>query len=1139
MAMEISLDSNFIYTSDNYVSPAWRKYAVTGISYSELCNTAEKARYAIIKFTGPAYNRFNGLTDSQLSPTNTFIDSFIKNSKKWIIDHRWIVYFVPFEDQASRSACGLGDNKLKTFLQKEDVSAVKFFVEAHIGNKETNSGYQDISLGDTYTKTGELLTNLNSISNALTDLGQDNNTQLFRQDFVDNGGSVYNFYINDKIFKSYVISDRSTIHTLPVAPVIPGKEFLGWKYLNSSKAGQTATTNDLIIPESTISLSGDPAVKLDAIYSDVDGIFDYEYDTTFQQATIKKFDFPSDGSKTYEVELPSIIENSTGMEFDVTTVGDRTFIGLKGLTKLHVPASITRIMLAFQECSKLNTVVFDNPRITIDKSSFKNCTKLTTIVYNGSAYDWNTNPSLVQVFGSITDEQSQLITSSSSLIVKTNSQLDYTVILFNPYIVSSRSTCSYKVRYSSPTDFIAIQNFSMASRFQNEYNKKPQSSTLGYRGYPILFVYDIESHLSTSVKKLDEVLNSQSFIGNVVYQRLMLVYFRVAKDENEFAYRYLAKQVGLTTKNLPLIVLGVPSNGYSTQYYLLNVNVDAAESSQELASTLETSINDILKNDPPKSDLTQPDYVIYYGIAPSSTITDAENASSISKSWWGYYIHDDYIVQGRKLTDSERFNKLTTTILSYIPNSPTTLLGYSNLNTFDDVLFSDNGKFSAKELNSIFAKLIQNDLYIMSNSDYIPNIWECRWYNDKSIQGYTKGHLCWKNNLMPMQNFLSSYSEIIHSYVLDNPVIYNNNKKIFQNEYNWFISSYYEHTNNVTENVLNKAKDEYSQVVQGYSIDSVKFPPLFDIGEWNVSTKPLKIYVSLIDNNKDQLSNTNSWASISLDSQEAFRYRLSSVVDQIMSTHLNNYHYGYPANTRDALTDLSNIVYPNLSGFTIDKVENKIKIPPGYNIETMQRGFDCVKTFVIDPVVQDDDTVLYRWFKLWNSGYLEFGGVVKRTNDLDYTQVDLNWSYYDAKTRKMLNTTTYTYPELPDSTTFYGDTRVTLQKADGSFDGRSYININGTDLSPDYRYQVTVTPINFDPSVDIGDYQDYSGSTVTKIKSILDLYKNFYPSVISISDYSITNEIEQITNTSFRIANSRHDLSFNYYSYHVTGFTFN
>ena len=78
------------------------------------------------------------------------------------------------------------------------------------------------------------------------------------------------------------------------------------------------------------------------------------------------------------VVIPSSIYDS-GMDFDVTSIGDEAFWGSSGLTSITIPNSVTSIGgSAFRGCSGLTSITIPNSVESIGYEAFNDCSGLTS-----------------------------------------------------------------------------------------------------------------------------------------------------------------------------------------------------------------------------------------------------------------------------------------------------------------------------------------------------------------------------------------------------------------------------------------------------------------------------------------------------------------------------------------------------------------------------------------------------------------------------------------------------------------------------------------------------------------------------------------------------------------------------------------
>lgn len=186
-----------------------------------------------------------------------------------------------------------------------------------------------------------------------------------------------------------------------------------------------------------------------------------------------------------------------------------------------------------------------------------------------------------------------------------------------------------------------------------------------------------------------------------------------------------------------------------------------------------------------------------------------------------------------------------------------------------------------------------------------------------------------------------------------------------------------------------KATTELSTYVKQY------FPPMFDycydyVGtandppgyKPNMAGRKVQIYVSLADNNKSLLSDMTAWKNVAIRTDSEMSAYLSSEFSRMIADHVRDYHMG-GAKTFEDYDSL--LLAKNLSNFSISGVYNALKIY-GHDRYVNSQGVDYVTRFAkqsqpISVIPNAAETAVtnswvYRWYRLWSSGYLEHGGTV-------------------------------------------------------------------------------------------------------------------------------------------------------------------
>ena len=482
------------------------------------------------------------------------------------------------------------------------------------------------------------------------------------------------------------------------------------------------------------------------------------------------------------------------------------------------------------------------------------------------------------------------------------------------------------------------------------------------------------------------------------------------------------------------------------------------------------------------------------------------------------------------------------------------------MNSYDDIKLEVVKSLNSSILNNAFKKLYSNDNEIVPANDYTPNIWENKWYNDEVIPGYPKGYCVWRNAYTNISSFLSSYGDLVYDYAKSNPLL----ETYLLSSWTQLSNAFYDKTqlsNAFYDNLplMEVWRQRYYNVISGYSKEVSSWyegspprkktkweqllPPLFDYGPYS-GTDDLRVelYVSLQDDNKEMLSNSNAWSNVVLSSQAEYEKFIKTEVDILFAEHLKNYHLDgslTPSEINDVL--LAN----NLSNFAIEDVQNTIEVKD-HDAYMNTDGFDYVVDFkrfaqqAGNSLAPGKNFYLYRWYRLWNSGFLEHGGVV-RCNPIpsaDYevsnpdnyiVKVDLTWGLGDKATA------VYNYDETSGNS--FGETYERYyygnRRGDPSFPIYQQIDPEEKFLNGKH-YFARVTPVVLLSSdVNLGTYA---------YNSISSLAEHDYLSVATsnkVSSY-VTVEVHHLKNDSFCFTRSDTDKldgsAVQYYQYYVTGF---
>lgn len=454
---------------------------------------------------------------------------------------------------------------------------------------------------------------------------------------------------------------------------------------------------------------------------------------------------------------------------------------------------------------------------------------------------------------------------------------------------------------------------------------------------------------------------------------------------------------------------------------------------------------------------------------------------------------------------------------------------------YDDIALSIVKDLNTRILNLSFLKLAKNDASILPVNDYIPKIWENKWFNDNAIAGYSKGDVVWKYT-MTSSEFLSNYNQLIYDYANDNLLLCGyfkyNRGEYYETEqetlrYLNVISGY-----GVAEPELdisgNIQHDKDGNVITYWD---QKLPMLFDYGQLNTAApQAIQIYVSLLDDNKKFLSDSQAWTNIVLSSDESFNQYISTEISILIENHVKNYHLD-GAKTNKEFSDI--LLKRDFSNFDVSALYNAQRMID-HDKYINDQGFDYVREFKKSSISTslDGNYKLYKWCRLWNSGHLEHGGIIEipkydeisSSNASCYiVSIDFTWANSDRL-----------YYDYSISDDFYGNTTNNLYFANGvrieNYKLSSALKINN-------RYAISLTPIQFNEN----DFN--KNSNLLSLKSEDIITSTSYPqnSNNDLNKTYVNFETHSITNKSFCITRSRTDdlcdnNTIRYIQYYVSGY---
>lgn len=275
---------------------------------------------------------------------------------------------------------------------------------------------------------------------------------------------------------------------------------------------------------------------------------------------------------------------------------------------------------------------------------------------------------------------------------------------------------------------------------------------------------------------------------------------------------------------------------------------------------------------------------------------------------------------------------------------------------FEDVR---NGVVSLDQMNRSARMLVENDLRLVDAMHDVPAVWECRWYNDDAVAGYGRGDAVWVNTEDPVQ-FVKGRMDEIRSYVVN--------------------SSYCGRYKAISSDP-SLEQQMFLDMCQGTN----GYRRLYYLGELSSRAR---IRVSQVGGNKTLPSDDSAWAdAIGVSSEQSYKDAILDLLQKrfevALSSHVETYHLC--SETMAGLTgtyllnDFSNI--QSSQGLMTHSLVAR---------ESQMTGFDSVVEYL-----RRDDGDWCQWCRLWRSGYLEHGGILKC--GIGTVDVSLNWQTESGK----------------------------------------------------------------------------------------------------------------------------------------------
>ena len=93
----------------------------------------------------------------------------------------------------------------------------------------------------------------------------------------------------------------------------------------------------------------------------------------------------TNGKYSGDIVVPEKVKSSDGVEYSVTSFGDKCFSGCSGLTSITIPSSVTSLgNSCFSKCSGLTSITIPSSVTSLGEDCFRGCSGLTSITIPSS-----------------------------------------------------------------------------------------------------------------------------------------------------------------------------------------------------------------------------------------------------------------------------------------------------------------------------------------------------------------------------------------------------------------------------------------------------------------------------------------------------------------------------------------------------------------------------------------------------------------------------------------------------------------------------------------------------------------------------------------------------------------------------------
>ena len=154
------------------------------------------------------------------------------------------------------------------------------------------------------------------------------------------------------------------------------KDFTLRKRFLDCKSGTSSSFKGFVMLVVMMLMMANSAMAEDVKFEVIDG-FRYLLDTGAKTAALMP---KTDGKYSGDIVVPEKVKGNDGVEYVVTSLGDKCFQDCSGLTSITIPSSVTSLGgNCFDGCSGLTSIIIPSSVTSLGGACFSGCSGLTSI----------------------------------------------------------------------------------------------------------------------------------------------------------------------------------------------------------------------------------------------------------------------------------------------------------------------------------------------------------------------------------------------------------------------------------------------------------------------------------------------------------------------------------------------------------------------------------------------------------------------------------------------------------------------------------------------------------------------------------------------------------------------------------------